>query len=147
MYRYGRYIFIYLLESLEHFLLFIKIGYCWTLCFMLDIHKDVYIYLYQWKRILFAIFNIFGLVYLFIYMFAIAGQTIGWIKSLIFLLREPWVISLHIFKVFLKPEQFWVLQPERRNCMYVVYIGLFTKDETFLRFGRGKKKRHCNSAA
>ena len=29
---------IYLLKiSLEHVLLFIKIGYCWTLCFMLDI--------------------------------------------------------------------------------------------------------------
>ena len=32
------YIYTYLLKiSVEHVLMFIKIGYCWTLCFMLDI--------------------------------------------------------------------------------------------------------------
>ena len=44
---------MYLLKiSLEHILLFIKIGYCWTLCFLLDIILlYVYIYdIYRWPN-------------------------------------------------------------------------------------------------
>ena len=47
------YICMYLLKiSLEHILLFIKIGYCWTLCFLLDIILlYVYIYdIYRWPN-------------------------------------------------------------------------------------------------